>query len=187
MTLRNRAKKVDPRADIVQRIKRRSSIEQKLRLYHGMDLARMQDIGGCRAVVRTVRTVDRLLELYAVGETQHELLKQDDYIWEKPGGHDQSGYRGVHLIYKYWSDKKPEYNGLRIEVQMRSKLQHAWATTVETVGTFTRQALKSSRGEADWLRFFALMGSALALREKTPLVPGTPTTRAKKSEKNCNL
>jgi hypothetical protein len=43
------------------------------------------------------------------------------------------------------------------------------------VGTFLRQALKSSLGEAPWLRFFALMGSAMALKEHTPLVPGTPT------------
>src|SRR5207302_3746946 len=44
-----------------------------------------------------------------------------------------------------------------------------------TVGTFTQQALKSSWGEAEWLRFFALMGSSLALREGTPTVPDTPT------------
>jgi hypothetical protein len=80
-------------------------------------------------------------------------------------------------IYKYFSDKQTPsiYNGLFIEVQMRSRLQHAWATAVETVGTFLSQALKSSQGEEDWLRFFALMGSALAIREKSEaLVPNTP-------------
>jgi hypothetical protein len=70
------------------------------------------------------------------------------------------------------------YNGLRIEMQLRSRLQHAWATAVETVGTFLRQALKSSQGEGAWLKFFALMGSALARREHTPLVPGTPGAEA---------
>ena len=64
---------------------------------------------------------------------------------------------------------------LKIEVQIRSQLQHAWATAVETVGTFIRQALKSSIGEDDWLRFFALMGTALAERENSPAVPDTPT------------
>lgn len=59
-------------------------------------------------------------------------------------------------------------------MQIRSQLQHAWATAVETVGTFIRQALKSSQGEADWLRFFTLMGTALAIREDTPRVPNTP-------------
>lgn len=85
-----------------------------------------------------------------------------------------SGYRGVHLVYRYESDRTADFNGLKIEVQLRSRLQHAWATAVETVGTFSRQALKSSQGEEEWLRFFALMGSAIALRERQPLVPGTP-------------
>ena len=43
-----------------------------------------------------------------------------------------SGYRGVHLIYRYNSDRKTEYNTLLIEMQLRSQLQHAWATAVET-------------------------------------------------------
>ena len=60
---------------------------------------------------------------------------------------------------------------------MRSQLQHAWATAVETVDTFTRQALKSNIGDERWKRFFALMGSVIALREQTPLVPGTPHVR----------
>jgi hypothetical protein len=51
---------------------------------------------------------------------------------------------------------------------------HAWATAVEIVGRFTRQALKSSQGEDDWLRFFALMSSAIAKMEGTAPVPGTP-------------
>ena len=59
-------------------------------------------------------------------------------------------------------------------MQIRSSLQHAWATAVETVGTFIRQALKSSIGADDWLRFFALMGTALAERENCPPIPDTP-------------
>ena len=54
------------------------------------------------------------------------------------------------------------------------QLQHAWATTVETVGMFLGEALKASTGPENWLRFFALMGSAVAMMEKQPLVPGTP-------------
>jgi hypothetical protein len=57
----------------------------------------------------------------------------------------------------------------------KARLQHAWATAVETVGTFTQQALKSSIGRTECLRFFALMSSALARREGTPLVPDTPS------------
>jgi len=60
-------------------------------------------------------------------------------------------------------------------MQIRSQLQHAWATAVETVGTFLQQALKSSQGDEGWQRFFALMGNAMAMRERRPPVPNTPT------------
>jgi hypothetical protein len=86
----------------------------------------------------------------------------------------------VHLVYRYFSDKQNTavYNGQKIEMQLRSQFQHAWATAVETVGTFVQQALKSSVGEKEWLRFFALMGTAVAVRERTPPVPNTPLARA---------
>lgn len=172
--LKERAQRVDADAVIAQRIKRLSSIESKLKRFAEMDLARMQDIGGCRAVVHSVRAVDQLVSLNKASHMKHRLSGEKDYIREPA----TSGYRGVHLIYAYNSDRKKTYNDLRIEVQIRSRLQHAWATAVETVGTLTRQALKSSQGADEWLRFFALMGSALAEREGTPAVPGTPTRRS---------
>jgi len=63
-------------------------------------------------------------------------------------------------------------------MQLRTNLQHAWVTTVETVGTFLKQALKSSIGEPRWLRFFELMGTVMALKERTNPVPGTPTNQS---------
>lgn len=169
--VRRHAERIDPNALVAQRIKRLSSIRLKLQLSPNMKLSQMQDIGGCRAVVEDVKKVNRLVENYRSSDIKHKLLGTDDYI-KNPRS---SGYRSVHLIYKFFSDRKATHNGLRIELQFRSQLQHAWATAVETVGTFTRQALKSSQGEEDWLRFFALMGTAIAARENCPGVPGTPT------------
>jgi ppGpp synthetase/RelA/SpoT-type nucleotidyltranferase len=171
MNLRYAASQVDSEPTVAQRIKRLPSIRHKLERIHGMKLSRMQDLGGCRAVVSDVAKVTDLVDFYkGKSQMKHKLIREDLYVWEpKP-----SGYRGVHLVYAYNSDKKDTYNGLAIEIQLRSQLQHGWATAVETVGTFTQQALKSSLGEDEWLRFFSLMSSALALREGTPLVPGTP-------------
>lgn len=81
------------------------------------------------------------------------------------------------MIYKYNSDKVDTYNNLKVEMQFRSAQQHAWATAVETVGTFTKQALKSSQGEEDWLRFFALMATFMALSEDCAPVPETPQSK----------
>lgn len=69
------------------------------------------------------------------------------------------------------------YDGLRVEVQIRTQLQHSWATAVEAVGIFTKQALKSNQGDEDWLRFFALMSSVIAAMEGTPSVPGVPVSK----------
>jgi len=174
--LRRSAKKIDSSALIAQRTKRLVSIANKLRLQPRMKLSQMQDIGGCRAVVRSVLGVRRLDRFYTKEtEIKHELASRDDYI-QSPR---KSGYRGIHLVYRYLSDKRAgaKYNGLKIEMQLRSQYQHAWATTVETVGTFIGEALKSSSGPEEWQRFFALMGSVIALRERTSLVPDTPTNQ----------
>jgi hypothetical protein len=171
MNLRATARQFDPDPTVAQRTKRLASIRAKLERLPQIPLDEMQDIGGCRAVVETVDRVREIVAYYEErSQIKHRLLRKNDYI-DHPKG---SGYRGVHLIYSYHSDRHETWNGLQIEMQVRSRLQHAWATAVETVGTFTRQALKSSAGDEEWLRFFSLMSSALALREGTPLVPKTP-------------
>ena len=103
----------------------------------------MQDIGGCRAIVSTVRDVERLNEHIQSSSTRHKLHREYDYIKEPK----DTGYRGIHLTYKY-NGEKEEYKDYFVEIQLRSKVQHAWATAVEIVDTFTKQALKSSRGPA---------------------------------------
>ena len=168
--LRKQSRLIDPTSLVAQRIKRMPSITAKLERFRGLRLSQLQDIGGCRAVMGSVQSVYDLIACYKASQVKHGLVKIDDYI-EEP---QASGYRSAHLIYRYYSDRSEVYNGLKIEIQLRSEMQHAWATAVETVGTFIRQALKSSVGEDQWLRFFALMGTAIAHLEGTPRVRDTP-------------
>jgi hypothetical protein len=42
-------------------------------------------------------------------------------------------------------------------------------------GDISAAGTQSSLGEAQWLRFFMLMGSVVAFKEGTPSVPGTPS------------
>lgn len=172
--LRSKARRIDDQALVAQRIKRLSSIELKLSRFPTMKVSQMQDIGGCRAVLRNIAQVRELEQSYRESSIKHKPLRTDDYI----SSPKVSGYRGIHLIYRYFSDRSDSYNGLLIEIQMRSMLQHAWATAVETVGTFLKQSLKSSQGHDEWLRFFIVMSSAIALREKSTTVPGTSTNRS---------
>ncbi|MBR7037302.1 hypothetical protein IKI14_05690 [bacterium] len=37
------------------------------------------------------------------------------------------------MVYKYQNAYAPEYNGLQIEIQLRTELEHLWATAVETM------------------------------------------------------
>jgi hypothetical protein len=170
MGLRTRARRIYEHALVAQRLKRVPSIIQKLQRFSSMNLSRMQDIAGCRAILESVNQVRRARAAYARSEQQHEFVSEKDYISEPK----TSGYRGIHLVYRYHSDRNPDYNGRSIEIQLRTRLQHAWATAVETVGTFLQQSLKSSEGSEKWLQFFALTGSAFALTERTQTVPGTP-------------
>jgi ppGpp synthetase/RelA/SpoT-type nucleotidyltranferase len=173
--LRKLSRDIDPDSIVAQRIKRLASISHKLDRFQEMKVTQIQDIGGCRTILSTIDHVDELVDIYlhkGSRGVKHDLSKKDDYILTPK----DSGYRGVHLIYKYQSDKSKLYSDLKIEIQIRTFLQHAWATAVETVSTFFKQALKSSQGDKEWLRFFALMGSVMAIKESRPLIPNTPTT-----------
>jgi hypothetical protein len=173
MTLRRRATKVHAQAVVAQRLKRMVSIFRKLRNKPDMKLSQMQDIGGCRAILPSISNVRELEEVYRTSRWDHTWLKPKDYIVNPK----EDGYRGVHLRYRYSGEgDKAVYDGLKIEIQLRTRLQHMWATALEAADTFTGQALKWNGGRAEWRRFFALMGSVFALREKCPLVPNTPTT-----------
>ncbi len=183
MTLLKRSRQIDPQAIVAQRLKRLPSIELKLSRNSHMQLTQMQDIAGCRAVSSKVSDVEQLAGVYRQSDAKNpfgrpELIETYDYL-RCP---KVDGYRSLHLVYKYRSKAKQNqvFDGLRVEIQLRSKLQHAWATAVETVSTFTGDPLKSKASDMnqEWIRFFALMSSAIALREKRPLVPDTPDQRA---------
>lgn len=172
-TLRNNVAKIIIGDDyiVAQRLKRMPTIIDKLKHSPSMHLTTMQDIGGVRAVLPKVKDVYALASIYsAKSRFKHELVKVKDYIKEP---RTLDGYRSLHLIYKYRNSQAPEYNNLRVELQIRTKLQHFWATAVETMGTLLGQALKSRRGavDNDWIDFFALVSSAFAYIEETPRLP----------------
>ncbi|EKN6282907.1 TPA: RelA/SpoT domain-containing protein [Yersinia enterocolitica] len=168
-TLRRKMKAADQDGVASQRLKRIPSIISKLNRSPGMKLARMQDLGGLRAVVKDIVSVRELEESYVnngQNRFKHELKSQRDYINQPK----DSGYRGIHLVYQYQGSSNPHHNGLLLEIQIRTKLQHAWATAVETMGTFVGQSIKSSEADTEWNDYFSLVGSAFALMEGCPPV-----------------
>ena len=161
---------VDKDIIVAERLKRLDSIIKKLKREPNMNLWTMQDLGGCRFIVPNLEMVYRNSEKYENSRKRHILKNRYDYIkTPKP-----SGYRSLHIVYEYHSDAVETYKkNMLIEVQYRTHLQHLWATAVETMGLFTKQAIKSGQGSEDVKRFFALVSSLFAIKEGCPIVPGT--------------
>lgn len=154
--------KVGNKAIYGQRLKRLPSIIYKLNRFPEIKLSRIQDIGGCRVILTDydkLRTLSHMLR-----KSKNILENYKDYITYPKN----DGYRSVHLIY-CCNSKKPEYDGLKIEFQLRTKLQHAWATAVEIVDTFSGQKLKLGEGDPNWKRFFYLVADEFAKVEGLPL------------------
>lgn len=177
ITLGKRSRRVDLGSIVVQRLKRLSSIESKMARLEGTRLTGMQDIGGCRSILKNVDCVDRLVGLYEEARDSKRtdrsaLVNVRDYI----NSPRPTGYRGVHLIVRYQSNglETSAWNGRKIEVQVRTRLQHYWATALESMSSFLKQPLKADAGDPEWLRFFALTSGLIADWEKSPGIPGVP-------------
>ena len=161
--LKTRVKKASNSGNFIvaQRLKRAPSILLKLQTHKTMRLSAMQDIGGLRAILDTVDEVYNLLDLYKGSKSKHSLFSLDDYIQEPKA----DGYRGIHLVYKL--SKAPS---LFLEIQMRSHLQHIWATGVEVFGTLKSSSFKSGYGDQKWLEFFSVLSAVFSLKEKVAVV-----------------
>lgn len=187
--LRRESLKIDPKSITVRRLKRSVSIIRKLRdskkKQGGIKLSRMQDIGGCRSVVSSISACEQLLDIFLRSKLRHIRVRVDDYI-ENP---KTDGYRGIHIVYKYQSDtvQKSIYNDKLIEIQIRTKLQHLWATAVEMHDFFTNQSIKFGGGSKDWRKFFLLISSIFAKWENRNQPSNTPTSDIELYEKTVHM
>ena len=148
--LRSIVKKIDTNAIYAKRLKRSPSISTKLKRFPKMNLKNMQDIGGCRVIVQNSKKVDKIVrELKKKAEFKclNGVVRYKDYIKEPK----KDGYRSYHIISHF-----PDENGelRKIEVQIRTKIQHYWATALEIVDLFTKQSLKTNQGDKLWVEFF---------------------------------
>ncbi|MFW3339824.1 RelA/SpoT domain-containing protein [Aliarcobacter butzleri] len=131
---------------LAHRPKRTSSIINKLRRFNenGMQLTTMQDIAGCRLILNNMDDLNKTLRILM--NTDKVFSLRNDYIREPKS----DGYRSIHLVGSFTANEieRP------VELQIRTKVQHAWATAVEIVDLFTKQFLKHDQGEENWKDFF---------------------------------
>ena len=99
------------------------------------------------------------------GEFSHVLRHEKDYIREpKP-----DGYRGIHQIFSYNVEPRKRragaeqpWNGMRVEIQYRTLVQHSWATAVETIGLLTTNNPKFNQGNEDFIAFFRVCSELIS-------------------------
>ena len=137
--------------EVTQRLKKVPTITDKLIRESGLDLSRMQDIGGCRVVVGDVQQL-RLLEA-RIRKTWGERIKRSsDYVAQPR----ESGYRAVHVIV--------EWDRCLIEIQLRTPPMHAWAQLVERLSGLTGTNHKQD-GKSVLQRYLAVVSRVDAYAE----------------------
>lgn len=127
--LRHVAISKDNKAIVTFRIKRIDTIINKLRRYKNKDgngdmrLSRMWDIAGCRCIISSAneKTIFKVADKLRVSKNVIERRKPNDYVTVPK----EDGYRSYHMYLVKNGDDKP------IEVQIRNKNMHNWATLVE--------------------------------------------------------
>ncbi|EPY4530233.1 TPA: RelA/SpoT domain-containing protein [Klebsiella pneumoniae] len=170
------AQKINKNAVIARRLKRLPTIIDKLRRKtldgktpNSIAVTRMSDIGGCRVIVEDKLQLLLLDSSLDKSRTTHNSKVKDYIKYPKP-----TGYRGIHRIYTcYDKDESHQWKGFDIEVQLRTKLQHLWATTVEVVDLCEGRTLKTNPFESNssWIDFFKLMSEFIADEEEFITLP----------------
>ena len=149
---------------IAQRLKRKPQIIRKLQRF-SVRLTQLQDIGGCRIIVDTNADVERLLgflESRVASQDQMSLERVTDY---RELGRDDSGYRAVHLILNR--------SGCKLELQVRSRIQHYWAESIERTSVIYGHYLKELEGDPVVVEYFKRL-SDLFYEIESDRLPNTP-------------
>lgn len=149
------ARKVDKQCIVTYRIKRIDTIVEKLRRFHEnpngkMNLSRMWDIAGCRCILNTADENKLYVLLKKIQKEYGRDCKVKDYVAEQK----DSGYRSIHIYVKDHLTQKP------IEIQIRNKAQHNWATLVEIVDLLFGTKNKERGAESQLGRFLYLYSKA---------------------------
>jgi hypothetical protein len=148
--------RIGERVEVTQRLKRWTTIIDKLAREPSMQVTQMQDIGGVRALLPSVSHV------YAVSRRLRKtwtIVRVRDYIAEpKP-----SGYRALHLIVRR--------GGYPVEVQLRTVLQDAWANQVEEDGRQIGVGLKFGAGAAEIHAYYLTVSDAFAFLDRGKTIP----------------
>jgi len=182
------SRSVDDKIIVARRLKRLSTIIDKLERpsldgcsENSIKLTRMQDIAGCRAIVKDLNDLKALQNKLQQSRSVHEIVNIRNYLNPKA-----SGYGGVHLIYSCYHGAESiddfPWKGSKVEVQLRTELQHAWATSLEIIDTLEKISLKTTHtGHQNWREFFSIAGRLVASDEGAVKIETAELTSLRKN------
>jgi len=130
---------------IAQRLKRKPQIIRKLNRL-SVRLTQLQDIGGCRIIVQNNADVDRLLKYLTEKVGSQNIFSIDRTADYRELGRDDTGYRSLHVILKR--------DGVHLELQIRSRIQHYWAESIERTSVIYGYHLKENEGDRQLIGYF---------------------------------
>jgi ppGpp synthetase/RelA/SpoT-type nucleotidyltranferase len=137
---------------VAQRLKRKPQILRKLRRL-SVRLTQLQDIGGCRIIVEKNSDVDDLVRFIAIRITESgfaKIVRSTDY---RDLGRDDTGYRAYHIML--------DLSGYKIELQLRSRIQHYWSESIERTSVIYGFRLKEKEGDPVVVDYFKAFSDAL--------------------------
>lgn len=130
---------------IAQRLKRKPQILRKLRRF-SVRLTQLQDIGGCRIILSTNPDIDKLLLFLKECVDKQSDMSIERVTDYRVRGRDDSGYRALHLILSR--------SGYKLELQVRSRIQHYWAESIERTSVIYGFYLKELEGNPIVVQYF---------------------------------
>lgn len=156
MGLRSMVKTATRRPPVVsQRLKRVPRIIRKIARMGERErtmLARLEDIGGCRAVVDDVVQLEQV-RARIEATWSASIARRRDYIAEP----NLMGYRALHFTISR--------DGYRIEVQLRTRGQQEWANAIEAADSAHSLTLKDGYGPESMMEYFAAAGEVIYHQE----------------------
>lgn len=163
--------------EFAQRLKRRNTVIDKLirKLPDGRplisDVTAMNDFAGCRIIFEDLESLSNFRSYMhspdVMKNVEHEL-RHDKEKYDYINMPKSTGYRGIHDVYKHFprgtrrGEAKKPWDGLLVEIQYRTRVQHAWATAVEISDLIDGERTKFELDQSKRGEFFALASEILA-------------------------
>jgi hypothetical protein len=124
----------------------------------------MHDIAGCRVIFPNVESLLAYRHSIHRARFSHKRKAADEDRWNYILHPKESGYRGIHDVYEYKAKVSggAPWNGLSLELQYRTQVQHAWSTAVEVASLITHSNPKFNQGSEELLQFFRASSEILA-------------------------